>query len=201
MISGILVNDPSYKDHIDNELEIHKSLHHPNIVEFIESFVIDSNLYIIQSLCVNRSLRDLLKKRHSVTYDECRYFIDQILKGVGYMHDNGIIHRDLKLTNILLDDELRIKIADFGLSIRMDNPNLKLKHICGTTDYLPPEVLQHKGFTPAADIWAIGVITYTLLNASHPFSIGDSDCIKEQIKRIDYKLEIQHKISFKFNFL
>lgn len=186
-MSKTIIDDAGYNHHIANELTIHPRLKHPFIVQFIEYFEFGDHLYIVQSLCSNKSLRDLLKIRNTVSVDECRYFIHQLLQGVAYMHDNDVIHRDIKLTNILLDDKLQIKICDFGLAIYNNDPRLQKKHVCGTTNYLSPEVLDNKGFTFGADIWAVGVVTFMLLFGKTPFENDGTSIQKQHIKTANLK--------------
>lgn len=187
MMHKTLLADPDYQHHIINELSIHESLKHPNIVEFIEYLHFHGDLYIIMSLCENKSLRDYVKARGHLNIDECRYFVRQILMGVCYMHDQGVIHRDLKLTNVLLDDKMQIKICDFGLAIRSNDPRLDQNHICGTTNYLAPEVLNREGFSFGSDIWAVGVITYMLMFDILPFLGEHSTDTRRRIGKVKYR--------------
>lgn len=209
MMHRTLLADPDYQHHIENELSIHESLKHPNIVEFIEYFKHRGDLYIIMSLCENKSLRDYVKMRSHLTTDECRYFIWQILMGVCYMHDQGVIHRDLKLTNVLLDGDMRVKIGDFGLAIRANDARLEQNHICGTTNYLAPEIFDRKGFSFGSDIWAVGVIAYMLLFDVLPFIGEDSLDTRNRIKGVKYRFVrniwnifgiIKHFIGFAVHF-
>lgn len=187
MMHKTLLADPDYQHHIVNELNIHGSLKHSNIVEFIEYFNICGDLFIIMSLCENKSLRDYVKVRGRLKTDECRYFVRQILLGVCHMHDSGVIHRDLKLTNVLLDGNMRVKICDFGLAIRVDDPRLDQKHICGTTNYLAPEVYNREGFSFGSDIWAVGVITFMLMFDTLPFLGEHSTDTINRIGKIKYR--------------
>jgi len=107
----------------------------------------------------------MLNRKH-LTELETKYYIRQIVQGVAYLHLNKVIHRDLKLENLFLDDKMRIQIGDFGLSIKISHKGERRSSICGTPNYLSPEVLnpaKYKGHSLEADIWAIGVIAYILL--------------------------------------
>lgn len=103
-----MVQDIHLKRLVQNEIKIHCRLHHEHVVQFIESFNDESHIYMIQSLCLNHSLRELVKHRGVVRINECRYFINQILKGVEYIHKMRIIHRvssvdnQLKVNGVLL---------------------------------------------------------------------------------------------------
>lgn len=145
VLSMAMVQDVHLKRLVRNEIQIHRKLRHEHVVQFIESFSDGKHIYMIQSLCLNHSLRDLLKHRGVVSINECRYFMNQVLKGVDYIHESGIIHRDLKLSNVLIDENIHMKIADFGLAIESESPRLKSKSLCGTSNYLAPEVVDRKG--------------------------------------------------------
>lgn len=177
----VMVQDIHLKRLVRNEILIHCKLRHEHVVQFIESFNDTNHIYMIQSLCMNHSLRELVKHRGVVGISDCRYFLNQILKGVDYIHKSGIIHRDLKLSNVLIDENIQMKIGDFGLAIECDSPRLKSKSLCGTTNYLAPEVVDRKGFTFGSDIWACAVMAYVLLYGYTPFEEHDE---AETYKRI-----------------
>ena len=101
------------------EIKIHRSLKHQYIVEFIEAFEDRENVYILLEYCRNYTLKDLVKRRKRVTEYETRIYIYQVVKALIYIHSQLIIHRDLKLGNILINDDMETKICDFGLSTRV----------------------------------------------------------------------------------
>lgn len=103
-----------------------------------------------------------------------RFVVRNILGGIKYLHSQGIAHRDLKPENIMMvnEDTLDIKIADFGLSRMVDDGSF-MSTLCGTPNYVAPEVIQRRGYTSSVDIWSIGVITYALISSSLPF-FGDA---------------------------
>lgn len=147
-----------------NEIRIHKSLRHPNIVKFEHNFEDEHNVYMLLELCKNESLNELIKRRKKVTEFEARVYIIQILRAVKFLHQNKIIHRDLKLGNLFLSENMQIKLGDFGLAARLSDENEKRYTICGTPNYIAPEVLnQREGHSRPADLWSVGVILYTLL--------------------------------------
>lgn len=122
---------------LQSEIDIHRKLKHPHVAQFIQSFEDEKFVYMVQALYPNRSLRDLIKSRkNELSTDECRYFVHQILDGARYIHGQGIIHRDLKLSNIFIDANMQAKIGDFGLAIHLDNPELKIPTLCGTTNVI-----------------------------------------------------------------
>lgn len=187
-----MLRDNDLAQLIQNEIRIHRKLKHEHVVEFIESFEDTKHVYMVQTLCPNQSLRELAKSRGKLSVGECRYVLQQILEGTQYIHDRGVIHRDLKLTNVLIDSNMQMKIADFGLAICADDRRLLSCALCGTTNYLAPEVIEHKGFRLCSDIWAIGVIGFQIMFGYKPFDAIDLNSIHERISRVDYRLEIVH---------
>lgn len=137
------------------EIRIHRKLKHKHVVDFIESFEDEKYLFMIQALCSNYSLRHLQLAKENFTINDCRYIIGQILKGVQYIHEQGVIHRDIKLSNILIDENMQMKICDFGMAIRAENAVSVSNSICGTVNFLAPEVVNRQGYAYASDIWVI----------------------------------------------
>lgn len=150
------------------EIEIHSKLSHPNIIRFYESFSDSLNVYIVLELCKRRSLVELQKRRITVTEPETRYFSYQIAQGLTYLHKKGIIHRDLKLGNILLNENLEVKIGDFGLATH-NLPGQVRRSLCGTPNYIAPEILNRQGHDFKVDSWSLGCLIYTLLFGKPPF--------------------------------
>ncbi|XP_031636237.1 serine/threonine-protein kinase PLK1-like isoform X2 [Contarinia nasturtii] len=188
-LSFKMTKDSEMQKIIQAEISIHRKLmKHPHIVQYIESFDDGSHVYMIQELCSNHSLRDLQKTRGTVSTDECRYFVSQVLKGAQYIHECKIIHRDIKLSNVLIDKNMQLKICDFGLAIKLEDPRMASRSLCGTTNYLAPEVIMRKGFQTRSDVWAIGVICFVLLFGYKPFEEGDAFATHERILSADYKI-------------
>ena len=100
---------------------------------------------------------------------EVRYFSHQIISGLEYLHFHRILHRDIKLGNIFINEKMELKIGDFGLSVRLRSLNEKRFTTCGTPNYIAPETLQSSGHSFGVDVWALGVIAYTLLIGKPPF--------------------------------
>ncbi|KII65416.1 Serine/threonine-protein kinase PLK1 [Thelohanellus kitauei] len=174
------------KDKMASEIKIHKSMDHPNIVKFHSYFEDKLNVYIILELCAKRTLLELHKRRKCLTDPEVRYYLHQIVLACKYMHDNFVIHRDLKLGNLFLDDNLHIKVGDFGLAARIEFVGERKKTLCGTPNYIAPEILNKTGHSLEVDIWSLGCILYTLQAGDPPFETSNVKDTYNRIKRSDY---------------
>jgi calcium-dependent protein kinase len=169
---------------IENEAIILAGIDHQNIIEIHDVLEDDKHFHVVTELCTGGELYDRVAttstkskaKHHSEREAVC--ILQQIVKVIAHCHEKQIVHRDLKLENILLKtkhkDDLDIKIIDFGLSTKHDAENDEpLTARVGTIYYVAPEVLK-RCYTKTCDIWSIGVITYGLLSGDFPFS-GTSD--------------------------
>lgn len=181
IVPKALILKQHQREKMSSEIAIHKSLNHPNVVGFHGFFEDDDFVFVVLELCRRRSLLELHKRRKAVTEPEARYFMMQLLKGVQYLHNNRIIHRDLKLGNIFLNDEMDLKIGDFGLATKIEFDGERKKTLCGTPNYIAPEVLCKKGHSYEVDVWSLGCILYTLLVGKPPF---ETSCLKETYNRI-----------------
>ncbi|KAH9848815.1 Pkinase-domain-containing protein [Lenzites betulinus] len=179
------------------EIKIHKALNHPNIVRFQECFEDEEHVYMTLELCHNGSLMDMLRRRRRFTEPEARFFMVQLIGACHYMHANQVIHRDLKLGNILLDRNMNVKVADFGLAALIENPGERKKTICGTPNYIAPEVLfdTANGHSFEVDTWSIGVILYTLVVGKPPFQTKDVKEIYVRIRDNQYEFPADRAVS------
>ncbi|KAL4072449.1 kinase-like domain-containing protein [Scleroderma yunnanense] len=179
------------------EIKIHRSLAHPNIVRFHDCFEDDDNVYMTLELCHSGSLMDMLRRRRRFTEPEARFFLVQIIGACHYMHSHQVIHRDLKLGNLFLDANMNIKVGDFGLAALIENPGERKKTICGTPNYIAPEVLfdTANGHSFEVDTWSIGVILYTLLIGRPPFQTKDVKEIYTRIRDNIYEFPADRRIS------
>lgn len=133
----------------------------------------DQNVSVlVQEYVSGQSLFQLIKakgQKAGLGEDQAKYYFKQIMEAVRFMHGHLICHRDLKLENILVSDRNRVKIIDFGFSIRTQE-DVPLKIFCGTSSYMSPEIVrkaQYNGFK--SDVWALGVVLYVMLTGKFPF--------------------------------
>lgn len=171
------------------EIKVHKSMDHPNIVRQRDCFEDEVNVYMILDICTNGTLMEMLRNRKRFTEPETRYFGLQILGAAKYMHSRRVIHRDLKLGNLFLDEEMCIKVGDFGLAALLVDDDDRKKTICGTPNYIAPEVLfgSAEGHSYEVDLWSIGVIFYAMLIGKPPFQSKDVKAIYAKIKTNEYE--------------
>ncbi|XP_078414581.1 serine/threonine-protein kinase PLK1 isoform X1 [Cetorhinus maximus] len=188
IVPKTLLMKPHQREKMSMEISIHKSLNHANVVGFHGFFEDDDFVYVVLELCRRRSLLELHKRRKAVTEPEARYYLKQIILGGQYLHDNHVIHRDLKLGNLFLNDEMEVKIGDFGLATTVQYEGERKKTLCGTPNYIAPEVIGKKGHSFEVDVWSLGCIMYTLLVGKPPF---ETSCLKEtylRIKKNEYNI-------------
>eukprot|EP01028_Stygiella_incarcerata_P006744 TRINITY_DN2739_c0_g1_i1.p1 TRINITY_DN2739_c0_g1~~TRINITY_DN2739_c0_g1_i1.p1 ORF type:complete len:609 (-),score=162.51 TRINITY_DN2739_c0_g1_i1:279-2105(-) len=131
---------------------------------------------------------ELVKKRKIVSDTEARYFMWQLMEALMHLHKNLVIHRDLKLANLFLDENMCIKVGDFGLATKLIHKDERKKTICGTPNYIAPEVLggHRVGHSFEVDIWSSGVILYTMLIGRPPFETTDVKSTYRKIKANSY---------------
>lgn len=184
------------KQKLISEIKIHKSLHQQNIVAFEHYFEDPENVYILLEICDNRTLNELLKRRKTLTELEVQCYIVQLIKALKYLHTHRVIHRDLKLGNLFLNDKMELKVGDFGLATKLDYEGEKKRTVCGTPNYIAPEILDSKtGHSYEVDIWSMGVIIYTLIIGKPPFETQDIKSTYKKIKTCSYDFPEEAKIS------
>ncbi|NXI32043.1 NUAK2 kinase, partial [Sterrhoptilus dennistouni] len=173
--------------HIRREIEIMSSLNHPHIIAVHEVFENSSKIVIVMEYASRGDLYDYISERQRLSEQEARHFFRQVVSAVYYCHKNGIVHRDLKLENILLDSNGNIKIADFGLSNVFQQDKL-LQTYCGSPLYASPEIINGRPYRgPEVDSWSLGVLLYILVHGTMPFDGHDYKTLVKQITSGDYR--------------
>ncbi|KAJ1679949.1 Serine/threonine-protein kinase plk1, partial [Spiromyces aspiralis] len=162
------------QERLRHEIRVMKALPpHPNLVQYRHSFEDNERVYIVMELCSKETLMSLLKRRQCLTEFEARYFAWQLVEGIAAMHQCRLIHRDIKFANILLDHKNRVKIADFGLSAKLESDADRKRSFLGTPNFLAPEIITRSecGHSFEVDVWAIGVVIYAMLIGKTPFRV------------------------------
>lgn len=184
------------KQKLQSEISIHRKLQHQHIVKFERFFEDSTHVYITMELCNNNSMTELMKRRKTLVEAEVRYYIHQIVEGLQYLHENLVIHRDLKLGNLFIDHDMRIKIGDFGLATKLSHPNERKRTVCGTPNYIAPEILEGKeGHSFEVDIWSTGVLIFTLLFGKPPFESKDVKSTYKQILANNYSFPAHSNVA------
>lgn len=154
---------------LPREIEVMKKIKHPNLIRLFDLFQISSKLYFVLEWAGHGDLLQYVRLCGPLKDDSCRQLFHQLCVGVQYLHDSGIVHRDLKCENILLTKKQIVKIADFGFARLIGSADLS-KTYCGSAAYAAPELLQGIPYQgPIADLWSLGVILYIMACASMPF--------------------------------
>ncbi|XP_019131941.1 serine/threonine-protein kinase 33 isoform X2 [Larimichthys crocea] len=175
---------------LGHEINILKQVNHAHIIQLKEIYETAKMIYLVTELCVGGELKQLLRRKKFFTEDETRHIICSLADAVVYLHKRDIVHRDLKLENILVknfpdeDDNgrINIKVTDFGLSVQTGGVGIEniMTETCGTLIYMAPEMMSGRGYSQWCDVWSIGVVMYMLLCGEPPFvSKTKSNLLKE----------------------
>ncbi|XP_072254617.1 serine/threonine-protein kinase SIK1 [Pyxicephalus adspersus] len=173
--------DRTNLEKIYREVQIMKRLRHPHVVRLYQVMETRDMIYIVTEYAKNGELFDYLTVRGRLTEDEARHKFLQILAAVEYCHSQNIVHRDLKTENLLLGDNMDIKLADFGFGNFYLEGRL-LNTWCGSPPYAAPEVFQGKEYEgPQLDVWSLGVVLYVLLCGSFPFDGPNLPALRQRV--------------------
>uniref|UniRef100_A0A383VKX5 Protein kinase domain-containing protein n=1 Tax=Tetradesmus obliquus TaxID=3088 RepID=A0A383VKX5_TETOB len=177
---------------LEREIQVLCKVDHPNCIKLYAVYITGRKVYIVTELVTGGELLDRVTEKGNYTEMDAAHIIRQILQGVQYLHSHGIVHRDLKLENMVMLNQLDdspVKIADFGLSKFFSNDNV-LSTMCGSPQYVAPEVLGVgdglKEYSPAVDMWSVGVILFILLSGYSPFDDDNDAVLFEKIKSGNY---------------
>ncbi|XP_055380546.1 phosphorylase b kinase gamma catalytic chain, liver/testis isoform-like [Condylostylus longicornis] len=166
---------------------LRKVMGHPFIIELRDAFHSDQYYFLMFDICRNGDLDDYLSIKVTLSEKDTKFYMRQIFSALAFMHSKNIFHRDLKLENILLDKNFNVKITDFGFSEELKRGQ-KLYDFRGSFNYLAPETIKNQGADPPgcsieADIWACGVIMYTMVTGFHPFWSRNQRTLQKNILR------------------
>ncbi|KAK3099608.1 hypothetical protein FSP39_006997 [Pinctada imbricata] len=182
MIDKKLMKAAGMVARVKKEVEIHSRLKHPSILELYNYFEDNNYVYLVLEMGHNGELNRYLRANCKVlTESEAQHFMKQIVEGMLYLHSHGILHRDLTLANLLLTKTMDVKIADFGLATQLVVPDEKHFTMCGTPNYISPEIATRSAHGLEADVWSLGCMLYTFLVGKPPF---DTDAVKSTLNRV-----------------
>ncbi|KAI5708726.1 hypothetical protein M8J76_001902 [Diaphorina citri] len=168
------------------ELEIQKHLNHPNIIRLYTYFHDRTRICLVLEFCAIGEMFTHMRKQPHQRYTEkdAAKYIYQVADAIHYCHQKKVIHRDIKPENLLLTMHEDVKISDFGWSVHA--PSLHRKTMCGTLDYLPPEMVTSQHYGKEVDNWCIGILAYEFLVGKPPFESKDQDTTFAKIKALSY---------------
>ncbi|XP_050293041.1 aurora kinase B-like [Anthonomus grandis grandis] len=167
------------------EIEIQSHLKHPNILQMLVWFHDSHRIYLVLEYAGKGELYTQLKRSPNGRFDEqlSAKYVYQVADALDYCHQNCVIHRDIKPENLLLTVSGDIKLADFGWSVHA--PSLLRRTLCGTLDYLPPEMVNSKHYRHTIDNWCLGILCYEFLHGYPPFEAEKQEETYKRILRRD----------------
>ena len=174
VLRGDLSADEKFIRRFEREAQSVSNLSHKNIVEVYDVGVEENEHYIVMEYIEGKTLKQLLKKRDSLTITEVIDIMTQLTDGIAHAHESYIVHRDIKPQNVMILDNGLIKITDFGIAMALNATQLtQTNSVMGSVHYLPPEQASGKGATIKSDIYALGILMYELITGNVPFK-GDN---------------------------
>jgi len=174
------------------EAKLLELLVHPSIVKIQSTFDTTNKFYLLLELVVGGSLRELIAQQPTpgLGEEQARYLFEQICSGLAFCHGHNVVHRDMKLENILVEAvTCCVKIIDFGFALRLRSPDQQLKIFCGTPSYMAPELVMGKEYSGfSTDIWSLGVVLFGTLAGRLPFEGKTESQLYAKIRRGGYRI-------------
>ncbi|KAL4641105.1 cGMP-dependent protein kinase 2-like [Arapaima gigas] len=187
------VVDTRQQEHIYSEKNILQQAHSPFIVRLFRTFKDEKYVYMLLEVCLGGELWSMLRDMGAFDESMARFCIGCVLEAFDYLHERGIVYRDLKPENLLLDSMGYVKMTDFGFAKKI-GPGKKTWTFCGTPEYVAPEVILNKGHDFGADCWSLGILIFELLTGSPPFSGSDPikiyTMVLHGIEKVDFPKRI-----------
>ncbi|MFO1372221.1 MAG: serine/threonine-protein kinase [Candidatus Competibacteraceae bacterium] len=180
--------DSSFVERFLNEARIQADLHHPNIATLYDFIEANGRPCIIMEYVAGQSLDALIRANGVFPLSEAIFIFRAVLEAIGYIHNRGIIHRDIKPNNIKITTQGEVKLLDFGIAKAAYSPHLTMTgNVIGTMQYLSPEQIKGKTADVRADIWALGVLFYEMVTGISPFDATTLGEICEKISKAGYR--------------
>jgi len=187
VLRGDLAEDEKFVRRFQREAIAASSLNHPNIVEVYDVGEDDGKYFIVMEYVDGKTLKSLVKKRGALTLPEVIDIMLQLTSAIGCAHESYIIHRDIKPQNVIILEDGRVKVMDFGIAAQLNSNDLtQTNSVMGTVYYLPPEQANGNVTTAKSDIYSLGILMYELVVGKVPFK-GDSP-VEVAIKQMREKI-------------
>nr|DAD38595.1 TPA_asm: hypothetical protein HUJ06_012917 [Nelumbo nucifera] len=181
------IMEKNHAEYMKAERDILTKIDHPFIVQLKYSFQTKYRLYLVLDFVNGGHLFFQLYHHGLFREDLARIYTAEIVSAVSHLHANGIMHRDLKPENILLDADGHVKLTDFGLAKQFEE-NTRSNSMCGTLEYMSPEIILGKGHDKSADWWSVGILLFEMLTGKPPFIGGNREKIQQKIIKDKIKL-------------
>ncbi len=145
-------------------------MRHVNIIKLYSVIETENQLHLVMEYQNNMPLNDFMKTKalKRLNEDEGKIIFRQLVEALRILHKHYVVHRDIKLENILVDDKKKVKLIDFGFSVVLP-PNYKLNIFCGTPSYMAPEIVNKNDYSFGVDVWAAGILLFKMLSGHFPF--------------------------------
>ncbi|KAJ2454087.1 hypothetical protein EV183_001810 [Coemansia sp. RSA 2336] len=175
MVDKRALKDSAAEHRLATEVAIHDSLAHPHILPMLDSFEDDRYVYMVMEYCEHGDLWKYLRSQSKweglarLSETETRWVMRQIVEALAYMHACGVLHRDLKLANVMLSRGMQVRLGDFGLATWVGAAMGEPVTMCGTPSYISPEIMARQPYGLESDVWALGCLLVTLLTGTQPF--------------------------------
>lgn len=173
VMDGDYLDDPISRDRFTREARAMAQLRHPNVLSVYDFSSTGEHIFLITELITGGTLGELLAESGPLDPATATMMLRSVLLGLSVAHDNGLVHRDIKPHNVLIDADGSIKLADFGLVRAMNNPQKTSNQIVGTVSYISPEQVDGTQITPATDVYSAGIVLFELLTGKVPF-VGET---------------------------
>ncbi|KAK7926153.1 hypothetical protein WMY93_008463 [Mugilogobius chulae] len=172
------------------EVIVQRQVHHPFVHDLQDCWQTQRHLYIMCDYCSTGDLYTYWQMNGQFSEDTVRVFAAELGCALGFLHDIGVIHRDVKMENILLTDNGHLRLADFGLSRRLERGGRAFT-ICGTIQYMAPEVLSGGPYNHAADWWSLGILIFSLVTGKFPVSPEPDHCsMLRKVRHFPYEMPL-----------
>jgi len=159
------------KEFLIKEIFIMKGSHHPSIVNYVDSYLVEGSLWVAMEYMDGGSLAEVISSNEYMSEPQIAAISKEVLAGLEYLHTqpNPIIHRDIKSDNILMSTDGRVKITDFGFGAQLNKEQNMRKSVVGTTYWMAPEVIRAKDYGPKVDVWSLGIMIYEMIEGHPPY--------------------------------